>query len=260
MMLEPLHIIWFPTLRCNLKCGHCAARQLSVEAHGAELPAEVWQEVFAKCPREVAALISSGREPTIYPGVREVWESVDWPLKMETNLMVHPDTWYSDKIGEQLLNVKSCLHHHPLHKVAVNTYWPHLKWLREHLPPEVPIQTGIVMTQRELAEEGDIGEEKALECGVKGFKRGSFDESFMYKDMPPLKPPVKLCAAGLRKVVLMPDGTAYRCVGHTYWQQQPMGNVVTDGWGVLLEEPAPCDAVLCTACESPKNILDKKDA
>jgi len=235
-----------PTFRCQLKCGHCVGRALPIVSHGTERSPQEWIAALKDCPREVKPIVPTGREPTLYEGLSEVLGALQWPVKIETNLLTPLDSWLTEDVEPLVVHVHASLHHHPQHKVAAR-FWSNVETLRARLHPEGTIAVHMCVTQREIADEVETARMMAKERGV-GFKAGGMDEAFMFREVRPDRGPATTCTAGQEIVVLAPDGAMFRCVGHTYFNQCCLGNIFEDGWGLLLEEPLPCDVTPC-ACE-----------
>lgn len=245
MAAEGLAVTWFPTFKCQLKCGYCVGRALPIGTHGQERPPEDWSAAFAACPQSVRVISASGREATLYRGMTEVLESVDWPVRLETNLLVPPSAWLTAALEPRIRNVTATLHHHPQHKKA-QVFVKHLDELIGLVGRE-RVKMRMQLAEHDLPSEVDEVTALAKARRIR-FKVGKMCETFLWRDILPLREPVPECTAGYGVVILMPDGAAYRCVGQAYYARECLGNIFDDGWDVLLEKPERCDVALCTVC------------
>jgi len=243
-----LTVVIMPTFRCQLRCSYCVGRTLPMVTHGTEREPEEWIEALAACPREVFSMTASGGEATLYDGLPAILESVDWPIRLETNLMRSPKEWLTPGVASHFDYCSTSLHFHALQKQAA-IFWKNLDLLLELGPDTLRVLVKTLVTQRDRAEDIDIIRQMAAERGLP-FKAGNFCDTFLWREKFPLREPEPWCSAGYGCVYLMPDGTAYRCCGQAYYAREALGNVMDDSWDVLLSEPGPCDVALCTACNA----------
>jgi len=246
--VEHMKLNWWPTFKCNLRCAYCAARALPFARYGEERSGAEWLEVFAQWP-QLDKLMSSGREATCYGDLSLVMDAVDWPLMLETNLEIHPKEWMTDSIAERLVKMRTTLHRHVEHRLAT-AYWEKIQWLRETVPKTVVYATTLV-TQQTDPKDVETFKRRSTDAGAHLVKINYVNEAFLWRDYISYQGSVGQCVAGSDGVVLLPDGTAFRCTGHAYYGINPLGNVFEVGADVLLAAPAPCTFANCS-CRTEK--------
>jgi hypothetical protein len=224
------------------------------------LSPDVWVELFNQVPRSISFLAASGREATCYPGL--TWVLEDSPYthwSIDTNLMRDPQKWLTEALVDRMRHINVSLHFHPKHERA-EQFWQHMSWLADQVPTG-SINMQIVISQRELPEEVELAREMAADidesinvCAL------TFDQRYMFREIEPVRPgSVSACNGGNKLIVLMPDGTMYRCIGHAYFGRHSMGNVVKSGWEILNEEALPCHHLLCTTCDTVTSDIDEEE-
>lgn len=239
-------LAWYPTLRCQLRCSYCNSRSLPHRTHGGEVPAEEWARLFRACPVPVGMLMVTGGEPALFRGLRDVLDAVPWTLHVNTNLMSDPEEWLSPGAIARLNCVSTACHFDPDDPRAEG-YWRRLRQLRELLPAEVRVNAGIVETQQTPRGTVERAVQRTRECGGCYIAR-NVSYYWAYRDAPPLRDMTANCTGGATMLAVMPDGTAYRCLGHAYAcaEEQSLGNLFRDGWGILRTGATPCDTCCCT--------------
>ena len=254
-------IIWMPTFRCNLRCSYCMARSLPLDKHGEEVAPERWIEMFNSPDVEIGIMAISGGEPTMYPGLREILDATTFRYSIDTNMMSHPRQWLvldDDGVASRLYAANMSLHFHPQTAMAEKVF-ERMRWVTERVPAKSFLGSAYVMTQKDPPDEYDMVSyamsEKAP--GVKSV-RVTFGDVFMFRTIQPRwDGRAEWCESGQKHCVIFPDGTVYRCLGHSYFGLYPMGNLFVDGWDVLLDNPEACDYLLCSTCDkSSREIVD----
>ena len=238
-----MNVVWMPTLRCNLACSYCAARQLPQAHAQPELTPEAWIALFQGSPRSIEQVAITGGEPALYPSMKQVVDACDWNVCIDTNLRVDPRTWLPDDLN-RMVAINAGLHFDAAHTEA-RCYWDRLSWLREHLPVTSQIVCCYVVLWRDQPERVQEVEAQALARGVE-FRPLTFDHSFLWKRPAPLQAGFRTCNGGSDFLVMMPDATAYRCIGHAYYDLQPLGQGAD--WPAL-DAWTPCHEVICTTCD-----------
>ena len=239
-------LAWYPTLRCQLRCAYCNSRSLPHRTHGSEVPCEEWVRVFRECPVPVGMLMVTGGEPGVYPGLRRVLDAVPWTIHVNSNLMSDPDEWLSPAAAPRAHCISTACHFDPDDPRA-EVYWRRLRRLRERLPSSVYVNAGIMETQQTPRARLERALERVRECGA-SYTAREVSYYWSYRDAVPLREMAADCTGGATMLALMPDGTAFRCLGHAYAcaELQALGNVLRDGWGILRQSATPCDFCCCT--------------
>jgi len=241
-----LNLIWLPTFRCNLSCAYCAARALPTVTHGNELPASTWIDIFDACPNNIEQVAITGGEPSVYHGLDRVISAGKWQICIDSNLRIHPEKWLVPDAYARVRAVNAGLQFDADHP-EVASYWEHIAWLRETLP-DAQIVCANVHLWRELPERWERAKERSLEIGVE-YRPQTFDATYLWKEHYPQTPGRReSCSSGYSSVVVLPDGAVYRCIGHAYFKVGLLGNL-RNGWDCLLDAPAPCETLFCTACD-----------
>lgn len=243
-----------PTFACNLKCAHCCARTLPMDKYKGHLTADQWIKIFSDLQEPVDLLCIGGREPSLYSGLTEVLRSLPWHFAIDTNVVIHPQEWLTPDLYDRCDYVNPSLQFRPDHPRAEPEFWSRLRWLSENMPQRTQIYISHVMTQHaHPIEEQQVLDEiaKLGDDRIKHVKLG-FDDTFMYRERVPIQPGMayESCSSGKDVIVVFPDGSVFRCIGHAYYDIDCLGNLVTDGWDVLLKESQPCDQCLCTICDA----------
>jgi hypothetical protein len=162
----------------------------------------------------------------------------------------HPETWFSEAFRDRIVTVQGSLHFHPNNPEA-EKYFGHMMWLREALP-DTWITGSYIPLWRDANVEGDkvLFTNRMRAMGIAG-SIGCFDPSYLFPDKPPQKPgSVAWCSCGYDYALILPDAATYRCLGHAHFNRQYMGNLKTDGWGIMHEASQPCDELICSACDA----------
>ena len=210
-----MNIVWYPTLRCNLKCAYCNARSLPVIEHGKEQTANAWQELFWSCRRQIGDLIICGGEPSLYQGLDRALETLPLPARVHvaTNLAIDPESWLTESVRPRIGSLLLSLHFDPSDKRAAS-FWLRAQWVRGVLP-ETYIRAHVTRTQQLMEEPIATAVRMAAERGL-DLEITDFDDHWNWRNKLPERDGEAVCGGGADLVVLMPDGTAYRCLGHAY--------------------------------------------
>ena len=250
-------LVWMPTYRCCLKCSYCAARALPNDTHGLpenELTGAQWLDIFAASPRRITQVAISGGEPAVYGDLPAVLAATEWRFAIDTNLRIDPARWLKPQMYERVVAVNCGLHFHPAHEEAVE-YWRRLQWLREVLPAEAQVVCCQVVLWRDLADGSEEARIRAEQISGVEYRPLTFDDTYLFKDRYPVNPGRRAgCAAGSDFLSICPDGAVYRCIGHTYFKVDCLGNL-RDGWGFLREGMTPCETLFCTICDMTDQTL-----
>lgn len=244
-----MNISILPTLRCNLCCSYCGARGLPVETHGRERKPQEWAACFAACPHDIEQVTISGGEPSLYP-LAELFALTSWRFALDSNMQRHPETWCSASIDPRVVTIQGSLQFRPQHSLA-DVYFTHMAWLRETLP-DAWLTGSYIPLWRDPDVDGDVAlfTRRLTDIGIKA-RIGTFDATYLFPDRPPQKTGrVEWCTCGTEYAIIMPDGGAFRCLGHAHFDRQYLGNLIDDGWGVLHAEPQPCEELICSACDA----------
>lgn len=255
-----ISVVWMPTFRCNLVCSYCSARRLPFKSHGGkdrELQAAEWVEIFNSCPLPIKHVAITGGEPSIYSGLKEVLDNTTFKFKIDTNLRTNPREWLCDDVV-RLRAVNAGLQFHPEHPEALS-YWKHLKWIKDTLSESAQVVCANVVLWRDLPEQRVRAKEIAESLGCEN-RPSTMCAKFLFNDKTPIdKGRYAGCGAGATFVVILPDASVYRCIGHAYYEIDMMGNVKRDGWKILHEEQMPCETLLCTSCDMVTKYGYKKE-
>lgn len=256
-------IAWMPTFRCNLKCPYCIARMLPGD-HGTERRPDEWIEFFHSFGK-IHRLTLSGGEVSLYQGLGEVLRTIDVNrIHIDTNLVVSPETWLVPEILDKLVGVHPGLHFHPDHERA-KTFWEHLQIIRDKIRVDADVNVVYPVTAKQNPDDVKRFTAKMTELFPGRMHTTAFpislDFRYMYRDICPKRGmKISSCSAGHMSICILPDGSAYRCLGQLYHGLGYMGNVFEGGKGILLTGPEPCEDVLCTLCDDlPKLDLERMD-
>ena len=242
-----MSLCWFPSFECNLYCAHCSARALPNDTHGSNRSADHWIEAFNSCPFPIEQVAITGGEPTVYKPLRAILEATDWKFTMDSNLVLPLVDILPESAKGRLVALNAGLQWHPERDEAT-LFFDHLHDARAAYPNSQVVVV-YVATQRDTQDEWDMVQALASSHGAE-FRLSTYDGTYLMKDRDPAKPGIReVCGSGYDNATLLPDGTLYRCIGHAYYAHEPLGNVIDDGWGCLLDGPDPCDRLLCTICD-----------
>lgn len=285
MIRDEIRIVWMPTFGCNLACAYCIARALPQAKHGtstvirpeagrthvyvcprhpevqtktaAECPEcavcpEEWIRFFETCPLPIHSVAMTGGEPSCYAGLGDVLAAGDWPICADTNLRIPPSHWLKPQLGARVQSVNCGLQFQVEHPEA-GIYWEHLSWVKKTFSDAQVVCSQVVLWREDWQEQSRLAAEKCAALGVE-HRPISFDDSFLFKDYLPIRPGKRTCQGGSRFVVLLPDTSAYRCLGHTYFadrlgEEGCLGSLRANGWDILRDGASPCATLLCTTCD-----------
>lgn len=237
-------VIWFPTLRCPLKCSYCNSRSLPVITHGLERTVKQWSDIFDEMPYPIDMMTISGGEPGLYDGISEIIDHIDVnKIHFNTNLSVHPSKWVSEKMIDKMYSISASLHFDPDDPAAVS-FWDGISWLVENAKKTI-ISATIVETQHVSP---DMIERTASYCKKIGCKMGvnEYCTFWAYSDALPIMEGECFCTAGMDTFVLMPNGEMYKCLGKAYsCEKETMGNLIDEGWKILYNSPVLCNKMTC---------------
>lgn len=214
-------------------------------AHTSQRTVQEWIIAFHKCPVPIAPFHVSGREASLYPGLRDILECLpaDVPTHIETNLVGHPSSWLNETTAPRVRRVLCSLHFDPRDERG-SRFWEHVEYVRD-IAPQASCVVSMVITQQTRQDTSSLVRAMAQARGCE-YLTSMFDETYLFRNRPvPTRGYCEQCYAGMHKLAVMPDGTVYRCLAHAYFDLSPLGNVIDDGWGVLLDAPATCDVTPC---------------
>lgn len=251
-----LHVAWFPTFTCQLRCCYCNARAVALSRIGRELSAPEWVRVFQACPRPLSRLMISGGEPSLHPATRDVMAAVACDIHFNSNMVVHPERWVPPEAFGRIRSCTCSLQFSPDSPQAA-VYWGHVAWLKRALPATAHISPHYISHQGTAEWQRQMVVEAATAMGLP-WGVLPVDDHWAYRDALPRREMTARCDGGQVAVVLFPDGTAFRCIGQAWAWMEPLGNVARDGWGILLDAPAACEECFCIRVEECEPVRIEK--
>jgi len=152
-----------------------------------------------------------------------------------------------EAIRERVVGFTCSLHFHPDHPEAV-AFWENAVEAYKAFPCQ-GFDIHFVALWRDLPAVVERFQQRCEELGLP-HSIGTFDERYLFRDRELLHPRMyETCPHGHREVVLLPDGTAFRCIGHALFDIEPLGNAIQKGWDILLPAPEACEVGVCTVCD-----------
>lgn len=280
-----LHVLFWPTFRCNYRCSYCTVRTKfdfsKVFTPTSEKTVDQWLSAFGKLPP--ATIYVAGGEPFVYAGLPElinnlpekhvllgIVSNVSLPAStyrkvkrpFHLNASFHREHVDADSFVDRVKELQEFLHVH-VNIVATPQNLPLISSIAElmkthritlHVDPYVDHEFRYSAAERTLLKKYTTADRKSLV---------DFDD---------FKP--KQCSAGRNYVNLMPDGEAFTCAAgfnYTYSplyahlvQNRPladfrMGNIFEDGFS-LNSRDVLCDLPCKDACDRDAVIVTLQKA
>lgn len=244
LMKRKGNIIWFSTTRCPLNCTFCNSRTLKYVSKEEELKTDEWIRIFKSIDElmDIQEIVVTGGEPGLLSDMSKILRSVEWPVHLNTNLMVHPSEWLDDDIIDRIPHLSMCLHHHPDTKQA-EEFFKRAEYIRDRLPVSTYASTSWIHTQ---SDPPDIIDKMKAKCHQHNLYCviNEFDDHWLYRHWLPKRKMKAMCSGGYDFMVIMPNGDLYRCLGHACSGTNCMGNLSCEDPKKLFFD----DNKICTDC------------
>ncbi|HBL16281.1 MAG: hypothetical protein A2X36_04315 [Elusimicrobia bacterium GWA2_69_24] len=268
----PIRLTWNIHWACNYRCSYCFfdGRWMEYAQRNAHRSADEWERIWTRIHELYGRtfVTITGGEPFIYPDFLEILRRLSrlhWPVNVSTNSSVGLDEFAAAADPEK---VSLSLSFHPQYQL-IGEFTASVRSLRERkvnlgclnfvaYPPFIPDIPGYA---EKLAA---MGESLKVIPFVGGYRGRNYPDGYTREEKRALgldsgwvegkRRKGRLCTAGHRSALILPDGAATRCgqVGDT----GIFGSVFDPAFR-LQERPMPCEAELCP-CDEWKVIPDEK--
>ncbi len=260
--------VWFITLKCNMSCGYCHAKQVGdpLLKHPFEEPGK-WIEGWNRIEGEVSIDITGG-EPFLQPGFVDILSALDDSKKVAITSNLKADlTGFVQKITPQkCFSITASLH--PSQDMNVEYFLGKVLLLKRRGFNVIinlvafPDQMWLTERYKELMENnglrfhvdpytpGPVYPYKPTEterCHLENFFGPDRDDPYNEKVYR------YLCDAGINYFVVSPNGQVSPCVSRIYSTKKKMGNIFDRDFK-LLSEPVLCNSKFCSGCDADKTV------
>lgn len=260
------HAVWYVLWACNVACPYCFGvappRMMLDRPSMARVTAAEWARAWNGIPGELVIDITGG-EPGLFPPLIDVIKGLELEKRcaITTNgtldvqrlsdnvppskcilvtMSYHPS---SRRNFEQFLNRALLLKHRGFN-VAVNyVAHPGQMWL-------VPTLAG-VFSERGIPFHVDPFWQGPEPFYAYAETENAFLRAYVSPDRASVYEKASgryLCSAGSDYFVVIPNGEAYTCLSKGRDLQNPLGNILNEGFA-LLDRPIVCETKACLNCD-----------
>jgi MoaA/NifB/PqqE/SkfB family radical SAM enzyme len=263
-------IVWQPTRRCNFSCPYCQiyVRPQEFKTGYTEEPDwKKWLEIFNRLKPQTLDI--TGGEPFLMAGLVDFIEALhpDIKLGMTSNL-TKPILEFVKRIPASRL-VNFTLSYHPTQKLNRDEFFGKMLLLKSKgfpicvnfvaFPEQMYLIPYLEYEFRNIGVRFHVDPYHQAGCDIPKYEFSEVEKKWLNRYVKEdrsfrLNGENKevLCSGGVDYLMILPDGTAHRCMFNNLTKKEAIGNVFDEGFS-LLKEYKPCSfSNECGGCDRDK--------